>query len=191
MNTNVGITQQALEMDSGEKRLHELGYKQELRREMVCLKPSHISKVIYANLVLNHISYFYVGSRKEYLTLLIYAFFFFFFFWVSSDSIQDACNNIFKHSSFLWNTTIWPKPTLCWSRKLNMGMGGSHIFHLVCWTSLGWDMLLLPSMFPFCYIYIYFFSLITPCTNGLFESLPFLVSFRSTISNTRTQMYWL
>ena len=152
MNTNVGITQQALEMDSGEKRLHELGYKQELRREMVCLKPSHISKVIYANLVLNHISYFYVGSRKEYLTLLIYAFF---FFWVSSDSIQDACNNIFKHSSFLWNTTIWPKPTLCWSRKLNMGMGGSHIFHLVCWTSLGWDMLLLPSMFPFCYIYIF------------------------------------
>ncbi|KAK7861224.1 amino-acid permease bat1 [Quercus suber] len=38
MNTNVGITQQALEMDSGEKRLHELGYKQELRREMTLFK---------------------------------------------------------------------------------------------------------------------------------------------------------
>ncbi|KAK9993731.1 hypothetical protein SO802_023434 [Lithocarpus litseifolius] len=38
MNTNVGNTQQALEMDSGEKRLHELGYKQELRREMTLLK---------------------------------------------------------------------------------------------------------------------------------------------------------
>ena len=36
-------------MDSGEKRLHELGYKQELRREMVCLwnLPLHnISKLI-------------------------------------------------------------------------------------------------------------------------------------------------
>lgn len=135
MNTNVGISQQALEMDSGEKRLHELGYKQELRREMVCQKPS-ISQKSYANLVLKHISYFYFGSRKEYsntanICILL------FFFWVSSDSIQDACNNIFKHSSFLWNTTIWPKPTLCWSCKLNMGMGGSHIFHLVCWTSLG------------------------------------------------------
>lgn len=65
MNTNVGISQQALEMDSGEKRLHELGYKQELRREMVCQKPS-ISQKSYANLVLKHISYFYFGSRKEY-----------------------------------------------------------------------------------------------------------------------------
>lgn len=31
----LGVSQQALEMDSGEKRLNELGYKQELRREMV------------------------------------------------------------------------------------------------------------------------------------------------------------
>ncbi|KAL4596136.1 hypothetical protein ACB092_12G142500 [Castanea dentata] len=38
MNTNVGISQQTLEMDSGEKRLHELGYKQELRREMTLFK---------------------------------------------------------------------------------------------------------------------------------------------------------
>lgn len=29
------MTQHVLEMDSGEKRLNELGYKQELRREMV------------------------------------------------------------------------------------------------------------------------------------------------------------
>lgn len=34
---------QAMEMDSGEKRLNELGYKQELRREMV----STISLVLY------------------------------------------------------------------------------------------------------------------------------------------------
>lgn len=32
---HLGVSQQALEMDSGEKRLNELGYKQELRREMV------------------------------------------------------------------------------------------------------------------------------------------------------------
>lgn len=29
------MDQQVLEVDSGEKRLNELGYKQELRREMV------------------------------------------------------------------------------------------------------------------------------------------------------------
>lgn len=35
---HAGITDQtALEMDSGEKRLNELGYKQELRREMVII----------------------------------------------------------------------------------------------------------------------------------------------------------
>ena len=69
----------------------------------------------------------------------------------SSDSIQDACNNIFVHGCFLWNTTIWSKPTLCWSCKLNMGMACSLIFHLVCWISLGWDMLLLPSTYLLCY----------------------------------------
>ena len=37
---DVGITQQTLEIDSRERRLNELGYKQELRRDMVCLKPS-------------------------------------------------------------------------------------------------------------------------------------------------------
>ena len=37
---DVGITQQTSEMDSGERRINELGYKQELRRDMVCLKPS-------------------------------------------------------------------------------------------------------------------------------------------------------
>ena len=32
---HVPMNHTALEMDSGEKRLNELGYKQELRREMV------------------------------------------------------------------------------------------------------------------------------------------------------------
>lgn len=32
---NVGANPKAMEIDSGEKRLNELGYKQELRREMV------------------------------------------------------------------------------------------------------------------------------------------------------------
>ncbi|KAG2665923.1 hypothetical protein I3760_15G030500 [Carya illinoinensis] len=35
---HLGVSQQALEMDSGEKRLNELGYKQELRREMTLFK---------------------------------------------------------------------------------------------------------------------------------------------------------
>lgn len=39
--------------------------------------------------------------------------FFLFLSWFSSDSIQEAWNNIFEHGSFYWNTTIWPKPTLC------------------------------------------------------------------------------
>ena len=70
---DVGITQQTLEIDSRERRLNELGYKQELRRDMVCLKPS-ISQVIYM-----------LGLVKN-LTILILAFFFFFFLlsWVSS-----------------------------------------------------------------------------------------------------------
>ena len=121
-------------MDSGEKRLHELGYKQELRREMVCLwnLPLHnISKLI---------------SIYIFLTVNTCILLFF-----SSDSNQDTCNNILERSNFLWNTTIWPKPTLCWSCKLNMGMGCSLILHLVCWTCLGWDMLLLSSMFLFSY----------------------------------------
>ena len=32
---HVGLNPRAMEIDSGEKRLNELGYKQELRREMV------------------------------------------------------------------------------------------------------------------------------------------------------------
>ena len=32
---DVGVNPRAMEVDSGEKRLNELGYKQELRREMV------------------------------------------------------------------------------------------------------------------------------------------------------------
>lgn len=35
MGSRVEVTHEALEIDSGEKRLNELGYKQELRREMV------------------------------------------------------------------------------------------------------------------------------------------------------------
>ena len=33
----MAIPRQAMEIDSGEKRLNELGYKQELKREMVLL----------------------------------------------------------------------------------------------------------------------------------------------------------
>lgn len=32
---DVGVNSRAMEVDSGEKRLNELGYKQELKREMV------------------------------------------------------------------------------------------------------------------------------------------------------------
>ena len=32
---HVGVNPRAMDIDSGEKRLNELGYKQELRREMV------------------------------------------------------------------------------------------------------------------------------------------------------------
>lgn len=35
MGSRVGAADEVLEIDSGEKRLNELGYKQELRREMV------------------------------------------------------------------------------------------------------------------------------------------------------------
>ena len=67
------------------------------------------------------------------------------------------------HGCFRWNTTIWSKPTLCWSCKLSMGMVGSLILHLVCWTSLGCDLLLLPSMFFFFFFLLLFYSLlITP-----------------------------
>lgn len=38
MGSRVGLTHEALQMDSGEKRLNELGYKQELRREMGLFK---------------------------------------------------------------------------------------------------------------------------------------------------------
>jgi hypothetical protein len=39
----VGVHPRAMEMDSGEKRLNELGYKQELRRELVYIYISYHS----------------------------------------------------------------------------------------------------------------------------------------------------
>ena len=84
-------------MDSGEKRLNELGYMQELRRDMVCLKPSisqnsHIyfphflatykssNHICYFSL--KHISYLYqcMSGLVKNLTILIHAFFLFLFF---------------------------------------------------------------------------------------------------------------
>ena len=158
MNTNVGITQQALEMDSGEKRLHELGYKQELRREMVCLKPSHISKVIYANLVLNHISYFYVGSRKEYLTLLIYAFFFFFF---SFGFLQT----LFKTLAITFSSIAVFSGTPLYGPSLRYAGPASLIWGWVVVTFFTWFVGLalaeICSSFPVCFLFvIYIFFLL-------------------------------
>lgn len=49
---------QSQEMDSGEKRLNELGYKQELRREMVLL-----ISLFFGSSVIVHISFFFLVDK--------------------------------------------------------------------------------------------------------------------------------
>lgn len=120
----------ALEMDSGEKRLNELGYKQELRREMVCL--------IYINCSTSLMqTFFFLYHFPLVFSVFDNIAIFFFDLIVMADFVQDTCNNIFKHGSFHWNTTVWPQLEVCRACKHDMGMGGHHILHLVCWNCNG------------------------------------------------------
>lgn len=129
----VGIPPDALKIDSGEKRLNELGYKQELKREMVIfpficfffsfLQIYHVKRCTVIRI--------YICKYRLWMRNSLFV------PWLLAEFIQDTCNNIFNRGTFRGNATLRAKLALCRTRNLDMGMGCSHILHLLCRSCLG------------------------------------------------------
>jgi len=118
-------------MDSGEKRLNELGYKQELRREMVSI-------LYVVILTLFHVS----------VSLLANSF-------LSPDLVPDTVHMLLNCDSFRSeHAAVWPQPALCRTCQLGMGVGCGFFLHLVHRNCHGRDLLLFPRMFFISYQFL-------------------------------------
>ncbi|GAB4855710.1 hypothetical protein Ancab_024353 [Ancistrocladus abbreviatus] len=105
-------------MDSGEKRLNELGYKQELRREMVNISAA-------ADELLNLIDLSFLFPVDPCVDALM------FLSWLAADSVQDACD-IFLDSDAVYgdHSAVWIELAVCRTGQSGVGLGDCFFLHL-------------------------------------------------------------
>lgn len=111
-----------VEMDSGEKRLNELGYKQELRREMVSLRPHFPPHLSCRD-----------GESQEPCLLRC------------TDSVQDAGDIVLDDDAVYGDhTALRHELAVRRAGQSRLGVGRRLLLHLVRRHRHGGDLLLFP-----------------------------------------------
>lgn len=144
-------------MDSGEKRLNELGYKQELRREMVLLPPSGsylyaISRPLplslFRFLSSLSLSLLLLGSRDldarnvTYANPSVCA-------CCTADAVQDAGHLLLHHDALHGDhAAVREQPAVRGAGAARLGLGRRLLLHLLRRRRHGRDLLLLPGTPP-------------------------------------------
>ncbi len=120
------------QLDSGERRLNELGYKQELRREMVLLllQGLNVPELVVANCFCGRQiwcwGFVVVVDDDEYDEEEL--------LWDGcADTLQVHGNRIFHHDTVYRHCAfVWKQLHVCRTSGTSVGMGCCHILHLVC-----------------------------------------------------------